>query len=184
MTDEEIDKLEEDLMHLPPYAEMRRMMLQEIEKYQDPESWIYLQAQRVVTEVQRQVLSDITIGRNDMIEQACRVAGWDSQWYKICISILHRLQMAEPVWLEDVMLCQAIYSRERKNGRGLHENCRRLGVENIDWLGATTRLLGLEELEAEDESAPTPEAPKQCLEVEVPAGENATVTVQVHVRTA
>ena len=81
------------------------------------------------------------------------------------------------------MLCQAIYSRERQNGKGLHENCRRLGVENIDWLGAITRLLGLEEPETEDESAPTPEASCQQLEVEVPAGESATVTVQVHVRT-
>ena len=184
MTSEETDKLEEGLMHLPPYAEMRRRMLQEIEKYQDPESWIYLQAERVVTEVQKQVLSDITIGRNEMVEQACRAAGWDSQWYKICISILYRLQMSEPVWLEDVMLCQAIYSRERQNGKDLHENCRRLGVENIDWLGATTRLLGLEEPEAEDEPAPAPEAPHQQMEVEVPVGESATVTVQVHVRTA
>ena len=56
-----------------------RRMLQEVEQYQDPESWIYLQAQRVVTEVQRQVLSDITIGRNEMIEQACRAAGWEPQ---------------------------------------------------------------------------------------------------------
>lgn len=183
MTDEEIDRLEEDLMHLPPYAEMRRRMLQEIEKYQDPESWIYLQAQRVVTEVQKQVLPDIIIGRNEMIEQACRAVGWDSQYYKICISVLYRLQMGEPVWLEDVMLCQAIYSRERQNGKGLHENCRRLGVENIDWLGATTRLLGLEELTAEDKPAPAPKAPCQQLEVEVPAGESAVVTVQVHVRT-
>ena len=79
MTSEETDKLEEGLMHLPPYAEERRRMLQEVEQYQDPESWIYLQAQRVVTEVQRQVLSDITIGRNEMIEQACRAAGWESQ---------------------------------------------------------------------------------------------------------
>ena len=102
MTSEEIDKLEEDLIHLPPYAEERRRMLQEVEQYTDPECWIYLQAQRVVTDVQRQVLSDITIGRNDMIEQACRAAGWDSQWYKLCISILHRLQMGEQVWLEDV----------------------------------------------------------------------------------
>ena len=183
MTNEEIDRLEEDLMHLPPYAEERRRMLQEAEQYTDPASWIYLQAQRVVTDVQRQVLSNITIGRAEMVEQACRAAGWDSQWYKICISILYRLQMAEPVWLEDVMLCQAIYSRERQNGRGLHENCRRLGVENIDWLGATTRLLGLEEPEAGDEPASTPKASCQQLEVEVPAGESATVTVQVHVRT-
>ena len=51
MTNEEIDRLEEDLMHLPPYTEMRRRMLQEVEQYQDPESWIYLQAQRVVTDV-------------------------------------------------------------------------------------------------------------------------------------
>lgn len=182
MKDEEIDRLEEDLMHLPPYAEERRRMLQEIEQYTDPESWIYLQAQRVVTDVQRQVLSDITIGRNEMVEQACRSAGWDSQWHKICISILYRLQMAEPVWLEDVMLCQAIYSRERQNGRGLHENCRRLGVENIDWLGATMRLLGLEEPDPEDE--PALEAACQQLEVEVPVGESAVVTVQVHVRTA
>ena len=184
MTNEEIDRLEEDLMHLPPYAEERRRMLQEAEQYTDPASWIYLQAQRVVTDVQRQVLSNITIGRAEMVEQACRAAGWDSQWYKICISILYRLQMAEPVWLEDVMLCQAIYSRERQNGRGLHENCRRLGVENIDWLGATTRLLGLEEPEAEDEPAPTPEASNQQIEVEVPVGESAVITVQVHVRTA
>ena len=184
MTNEEIDRLEEDLMHLPPYAEERRRMLQEVEQYTDPEGWIYLQAQRVVTDVQRQVLSDITIGRADMIEQACRAAGWDSQYYKICISVLYRLQMGEPVWLEDVMLCQAIYSRERQNRRGLHENCRRLGVENIDWLGATTRLLGLEEPEAEDEPAPTPEASNQQIEVEVSTGESAVVTVQVHVRTA
>ena len=184
MTNEEIDRLEEDLMHLPPYAEERRRMLQEVEQYTDPEGWIYLQAQRVVTDVQRQVLSDITIGRADMIEQACRAAGWDSQYYKICISVLYRLQMGEPVWLEDVMLCQAIYSRERQNRRGLHENCRRLGVENIDWLGATTRLLGLEEPEAEDEPAPTPEATNQQIEVEVPVGESAVITVQVHVRTA
>ena len=183
MTNEEIDKLEEDLMHLQPYAEERRRMLQEVEQYQDTEGWIYLQAQRVVTDVQRQVLSDITIGRIEMVEQACRAAGWDSQWYKICISILYRLQMGEPVWLEDVMLCQAIYSRERQNGRGLHENCCRLGVENIDWLGATTRLLGLEEPDPEDEPAPAPEAARQQLEVEVPAGESAVVTVQVHVRT-
>ena len=118
-----------------------------------------------------------------MVEQACRAAGWDSQYYKVCISVLYRLQMRLPVWLEDVMLCQAIYSRERKNGRGLHENCRRLGVENIDWLGATTRLLGLEEPDPEDEPAPAPEAARQQLEVEVPAGESAVVTVQVHVRT-
>ncbi len=183
MTNEEIDRLEEDLMHLPPYVEERRRMLQEVEQYQDPEIWVYLQAQRVVTDVQRQVLSDITIGRNEMVEQACRAAGWDSQYYKICISILYRVQMRLPVWLEDVMLCQAIYSRERQNGKGLHENCRRLGVENIDWLGAITRLLGLEEPETEDESAPTPEASCQQLEVEVSAGESAVVTVQVHVRT-
>ena len=118
-----------------------------------------------------------------MIEQACRAAGWDSQYYKICISVLYRLQMGEPVWLEDVMLCQAIYSRERKNGRGLHENCRRLGVENIDWLGATTRLLGLEEPDPEDEPTSAPKAARQQLEVEVPVGESAVVTVQVHVRT-
>ncbi len=183
MTNEEIDRLEEDLMHLPPYTEERRRMLQEVEQYQDPESWIYLQAQRVVTDVQRQVLSDITIGRADMIEQACRAAAWDSQYYKICISILYRLQMGEPAWLEDVMLCQAIYSRERKNGKGIHENCRRLGVENIDWLGAITRLLGLEEPEAGEVQAPTPKAPCQQLEVEVPVGESAVVTVQVNVRT-
>lgn len=183
MTNEEIDRLEEDLMHLPPYAEERRRMLQEVEQYTDPESWIYLQAQRVVTDVQRQVLSDITIGRNEMVEQACKSAGWDSQYYKICISVLYRLQMGEPVWLEDVMLCQAIYSRERKNGKGLHENCRRLGVENIDWLGATTRLLGLEEPEAGDEPATAPKAPCQQMEVEAPVGESTVVTVQVHVRT-
>lgn len=170
-------------MHLPPYTEMRRRIAQEVEQYQDPESWIYLQAQRVVTDVQRQVLSDITIGRSEMVEQACKSAGWDSQYYKICISVLYRLQMGEPVWLEDVMLCQAIYSRERQNGRGLHENCLRLGVENIDWLGAITRLLGLEEPEAEDEPAPAPEAPRQQMEVEVPVGESTVVTVQVHVRT-
>ncbi|MCQ4774823.1 hypothetical protein NE634_13955 [Lacrimispora saccharolytica] len=184
MKDEEIDRLEEDLMHLPPYAEERRRMLQEVEQYQDPESWIYLQAQRVVTEVQKQVLPDIIIGRNEMIEQACRAAGWDSQYYKICISVLYRLQMGEPVWLEDVMLCQAIYFRDRRNGKGLHENCRRLGVENIDWLGATTRLLGLEEPDPEDEPASAPEASHQQMEVEVPAGESTVVTVQVHVRTA
>ena len=183
MTNEEIDRLEEDLMHLPPYTEERRRMLQEVEQYQDPESWIYLQAQRVVTEVQKRVLPDIIIGRNEMIEQACRAAGWDSQYYKICISVLYRLQMGEPVWLEDVMLCQSIYSRERQNGKGLHENCRRLGVENIDWLGATTRLLGLEGPEAEEVQATAPKASCQQLEVEVPAGESAVVTVQVHVRT-
>ena len=44
MTSEETDKLEEGLMHLPPYAEERRRMLQEVEQYHDPESWIYLQA--------------------------------------------------------------------------------------------------------------------------------------------
>ena len=57
------------------------------------------------------------------------------------------------------------------------------GVENVDWLGAITRLLGLEEPDPADEPTSTPKAPCQQLEVEVPAGESATVTVQVHVRT-
>ena len=50
-------------------------------------------------------------------------------------------------------------------------------------LGVTTRLLGLEEPDSEDEPASTPKASHQQLEVEVPAGESAVVTVQVHVRT-
>lgn len=185
MANEESNGLEKQNLSL--YADVRERLLQKMKQYPTQEDWIYYQEQSVVTKVQDHIPWDARISRDKSIERACQESKWDSQYYKICIGILYRLQMGYPLSVEDVMLCRAIYMRVHKSGKDVHEVCRTLGVETIDWLGATTRLLGLEETEAlpvsEERSEQMPDETKQYLEADIPAGQSATVTIRLHVQT-
>lgn len=177
MTNEEVDRLEWMASRIPRYLEIRKQMLQEVETYPSPNDWIYQIAQGVVTDVQRNIPSGCRTDANSAIEAACEAAEWDSQYYKICIAILYRLQMGLPINIEHVMICHAIYKRNRKYRRDIQEHCRRLGIPHANWLNAVTCLLGLEENSGAGETLQS-----RCIDVDIPTGQPCSLNLRINIR--
>lgn len=140
MANEESNGLEKQNLSL--YADVRERLLQKMKQYPTQEDWIYYQAKSVVTKVQDHIPWDARISRDKSIERACQESKWDSQYYKICIGILYRLQMGYPLSVEDVMLCRAIYMRVHKSGKDVHEVCRTLGGRDNRLAGSDHTAVG------------------------------------------